>query len=32
MPRIAKRRKALLAKVDTTKRYSLTDAIKQALT
>jgi len=28
MPRIAKRRKALLSKVDTTKRYKLTDAIK----
>ena len=28
MPRIAKRRKALLSKVDTTKRYKLADAIK----
>src|SRR5689334_2079485 len=28
MPRIAKRRKALLAKVDTTKRYSLAEAVK----
>lgn len=28
MARIAKRRKALLAKVDTTKRYSLADAVK----
>lgn len=28
MPRIAKRRKALLAKVDTTKRYKLAEAIK----
>jgi large subunit ribosomal protein L1 len=28
MPRIAKRRKALLAKVDTTKRYTLLEAIK----
>jgi large subunit ribosomal protein L1 len=28
MPRIAKRRKALLAKVDTTKRYTLTEAVK----
>jgi large subunit ribosomal protein L1 len=28
MPRIAKRRKALLSKVDTTKRYKLNDAIK----
>lgn len=28
MPRIAKRRKALLATVDTTKRYKLTEAVK----
>ena len=28
MPRIAKRRKALLAKVDTSKRYSLAEAVK----
>ena len=28
MPRIAKRRKAILAKVDTTKRYALTEAVK----
>lgn len=28
MPRIAKRRKAILAKVDTTKRYSLAEAVK----
>ena len=28
MPRIAKRRKALLAKVDTTKRYALAEAVK----
>ncbi len=28
MPRIAKRRKALLAKVDTTKRYPLAEAVK----
>jgi large subunit ribosomal protein L1 len=28
MPRIAKRRKALIAKVDTTKRYSLAEAVK----
>jgi large subunit ribosomal protein L1 len=28
MPRIAKRRKALLAKVDTTKRYKLEEAVK----
>lgn len=28
MPRIAKRRKALLAKVDTNKRYSLAEAVK----
>ena len=28
MPRIAKRRKAILSKVDTTKRYKLADAIK----
>ncbi|MBY0406319.1 MAG: 50S ribosomal protein L1 [Rickettsiales bacterium] len=30
MPRIAKRRKALLAKVDTAKRYTLSDAVKLA--
>ena len=28
MPRIAKRRKALIAKVDTTKRYTITEAVK----
>jgi len=28
MPRVAKRRKAIIAKVDTTKRYALADAVK----
>ena len=28
MPRVAKRRKALIAKIDTTKRYALADAVK----